>query len=81
MDIFAMLQNAVIIDVDTDDVIGHTIGFEVLNGRMRFTALIYDDDYEDTEDDPDPETEDIPEVKPEEAEAVSGKPLKLVAEG
>ena len=80
MDIFAMLQNAVIIDMETDEVIGHTIGFEVQGGRMRFQALVYDSDFED-EDDPDPGEEDVPEMKPEEVEAVLGKPLKLVAGG
>ena len=61
MDIFSMLQNAPIIDEETAECIGRSIGFEVLNGRMIIKANLFNlDDLID--DDPDDgKKEDIPD--------------------
>jgi hypothetical protein len=58
MDIFAMLQNALIVDVDTDDCVGQAIGFNVVNGRMRIFTVMADEDSEGSDDGA---KEDIPE--------------------
>jgi hypothetical protein len=59
MDIFAMLQNATIFDKD-GEAVGQAVGFECINGRMRLTAILFDEDMDDGDDD-DPDKEDIPE--------------------
>lgn len=58
MDIFAMLQTAVLVDAD-DDPVGRAVGFEIINGRMRMKVVLFDELV--IEDDDDPEKEDIPE--------------------
>ncbi len=59
MDIFTMLQNATIIDLQTDEVLGQSVGFQVENGRMRIRVVLFDDD---EDEDPDDGTKkDIPE--------------------
>ena len=60
MDIFTMLQNATIVDMETDEPIGMAIGFQVINGRMRITVGLFVEDDEDNDPD-DGDKEDIPE--------------------
>ena len=60
MGIFSMLQNATVFDAETDDVVGHTVGFEVINGRMRLKMVMLDefvDDEDGGAEEPVPEEE------------------------
>lgn len=61
MDIFAMLETAMIVDPRTDEVFAQACGFGVLHGRMRVLAIPFDEE-EDPEDgtteEKEPEKED-----------------------
>ena len=59
MDIWNMLQNATIFDED-GEIRGQTTGFEVIGGRMRLMATMFDQ-YEYGEEPDDGVKEDIPE--------------------
>ena len=59
MDIFAMLQTAVIVDLEMDEVVGQSLGFQVVNGRLRIMTVLFDREEDDDPDDG--EKEDIPE--------------------
>ena len=62
MDIFSMLQNAPIIDEETAECVGRSVGFEVVNGRMIIKVAMFEIEYEDDDDPPeDGEKDDIPE--------------------
>ena len=70
MDIFAMLQNATIVDVDDEGEtpVGAAVGFEVIHGRMRIKIILFNQD-SDADDPDDGEEEDVPEESPKVADA------------
>ena len=78
MDIFSMLQNATIEDVNSGDAaVGVSIGFEVVNGRMRIKAIIFDSESE-TDDPDDGEEADIPEKSEKVQDADAGADDRVV---
>ena len=50
MDVISMLQNATIVDHETDEVIGGAFGFSIVNGRMSIRIHLIDGAYEDDPD-------------------------------
>ena len=63
MDIFSMLQYATVYDVETEEPICQIVGFEVMNGRIYFSATPFESEEEDPDDgvkDPIPEPTLIP---------------------
>jgi len=58
MDIFAMLQTAIIEDQTNGDLVGQAVGFNVINGRLKIFAVLFDEEYDD---DDDGAKDDIPE--------------------
>jgi hypothetical protein len=67
-DLFYMLQNAPVYDQE-GEIVGQTVGFEILNGRMKIRIVAFDD----SEDEPDDGAkEDIPEPIMTKIRAISG---------
>lgn len=85
MDIFSMLQNAYLEDED-GAIIGRSLGFTCLNGKMWLKVTMFppDDDDEEGDDPDDGEKEDCPEEPPKEvpADGEEGRPvLKMIVGG
>ena len=84
MDIFSMLQNAYLEDED-GEIIGRSLGFTCLNGKMWLKVTMFPPDDADEGDDPDDgEKEDCPEEPPKEANPDGeerGPVLKMIVGG
>lgn len=72
-DMDSLLMNAVVVDVNTDEVCALVVGYERTGHKMQIKVVL-DDEYFG-EDGDDPEKEDIPEEEPEVKTKAKGKSI------